>query len=55
MDVGQAEITALKFMGKALVIDAHAVQPYYPRLLAQACGLRASLAMDGDAVVVTAA
>jgi histidine phosphotransferase ChpT len=36
-------------------IDAHAVQPYYTRLLAQACGLRASLAMDGDAVVVTAA
>jgi histidine phosphotransferase ChpT len=36
-------------------IDAHAVQPYYTRLLAQASGLRASLAMDGDAVVVSAA
>ena len=36
-------------------IDAHAVQPYYTRLLAQACGLRASLSMDGDAVVVSAA
>lgn len=36
-------------------IDAHAVQPYYTRLLAQACGLRASLALDGDAVVVSAA
>ena len=36
-------------------IDAHAVQPYYTRLLAQASGLRASLGMDGDAVVVTAA
>ena len=35
-------------------IDAHAVQPYYTRLLAQACGLRASLSMDGDAVVVSA-
>ncbi|MDQ8732413.1 histidine phosphotransferase ChpT [Bradyrhizobium sp. LHD-71] len=35
-------------------VDAHAVQPYYTRLLAQASGLRASLAMDGDAVVVTA-
>jgi histidine phosphotransferase ChpT len=35
-------------------IDAHAVQPYYTRLLAQATGLRASLAMDGDAVVVSA-
>ena len=35
-------------------IDAHAVQPYYTRLLAQATGLSASLGMDGDAVVVTA-
>ena len=35
-------------------IDAHAVQPYYTRLLAQASGLHASLAMDGDAVVVSA-
>jgi histidine phosphotransferase ChpT len=35
-------------------IDAHAVQPYYTRLLAQASGLSTSLAMDGDAVVVSA-
>lgn len=35
-------------------VDAHAVQPYYTRLLAQACNLRAQLAMDGDAVVVIA-
>ena len=35
-------------------IDAHAVQPYYTRLLAQASGLRATLAMDGDAVIVSA-
>jgi histidine phosphotransferase ChpT len=35
-------------------IDAHAVQPYYTRLLAQACGLNVVLAPDGDAVVVTA-
>jgi histidine phosphotransferase ChpT len=35
-------------------IDAHAVQPYYTRLLAQACGLRVGLAPEGDAVVVTA-
>jgi histidine phosphotransferase ChpT len=35
-------------------IDAHAVQPYYTRLLAQACGLTVTLAPDGDAVVVTA-
>jgi histidine phosphotransferase ChpT len=35
-------------------IDAHAVQPYYTRLLAQACGLSVRLAPEGDAVVVTA-
>jgi len=35
--------------------DAHAVQPYYTRLLAQACGLKATLAMEGDAVVMAAA
>jgi histidine phosphotransferase ChpT len=34
--------------------DAHAVQPYYTRLLAQACGLKVMLAPEGDAVVVTA-
>jgi histidine phosphotransferase ChpT len=34
--------------------DAHAVQPYYTRLLAQACGLKVVLAPEGDAVVVTA-
>ena len=35
-------------------IDAHAVQPYYTRLLALACGLRPDLAMDGEAIAVTA-
>ncbi|ABD89772.1 histidine phosphotransferase ChpT [Rhodopseudomonas palustris] len=35
-------------------IDAHAVQPYYTRLLAQACGFSVSLAPAGEAVVVTA-
>jgi histidine phosphotransferase ChpT len=30
------------------------VQPYYTRLLAQACGLKVVLAPEGDAVVVTA-
>lgn len=34
--------------------DAHAVQPYYTRLLAQACGLSVKLAPEGEAVVVTA-
>jgi histidine phosphotransferase ChpT len=34
--------------------DAHSVQPYYTRLLAQACGLSVSLAPEGDMVVVKA-
>jgi histidine phosphotransferase ChpT len=38
----------------AAAVDAHAVQPYYTRLLAQACGLNVALAPEGDAVVVTA-
>ena len=37
-----------------LGVDAHAVQPYYTRLLAQACGLKVVLAPEGEAVVVTA-
>lgn len=36
-------------------VDAHAVQPYYTRLLAQACGLKVTLALEGDGVSVTAA
>lgn len=36
-------------------IDAHAVQPHYTRLLAQACGLRAAMAANNEAVEVTAA
>jgi histidine phosphotransferase ChpT len=35
-------------------IDAHAVQPHYTRLLAQACGLRAAMVANADAVEVTA-
>jgi histidine phosphotransferase ChpT len=35
-------------------VDAHAVQPYYTRLLAQSCGLKVGLAPEGDSVVVTA-
>jgi histidine phosphotransferase ChpT len=34
--------------------DAHAVQPYYTRLLAQACGLSVRLAPEGEAIVVSA-
>ena len=35
-------------------IDAHAVQPHYTRLLAEACGLKVTLKAEGEAVVVTA-
>ena len=35
-------------------VDAHAVQPYYTRLLAQSCGLNVVLAPEGDSIVVTA-
>jgi len=34
--------------------DAHGVQPYYTRLLAEACGLKVALAMEGEAVVAIA-
>ncbi|WP_316182267.1 MULTISPECIES: histidine phosphotransferase ChpT [unclassified Bradyrhizobium] len=36
-------------------IDAHAVQPYYTRLLADACGLKVTLTADDNAMVVQAA
>ena len=35
-------------------VDAHAVQPYYTRLLAQACGLTVRIAAEGEAMVVSA-
>jgi histidine phosphotransferase ChpT len=40
--------------GQAHAADAHAVQPYYTRLLAEACGLKVKLATEGEAVVATA-
>jgi histidine phosphotransferase ChpT len=36
-------------------IDAHAIQPYYTGMLARACGLTATIAADGEAIVVSAA
>lgn len=35
-------------------LDAHRIQPFYAHLLAQACGLNAGIALEGEAVVVTA-
>jgi len=47
-------IADLLSSGHAPAIDAHAVQPYYTRLLAQSCGLKVMLAPEAEAVVVTA-
>jgi histidine phosphotransferase ChpT len=35
-------------------VDAHAVQPYYTRLLAQACGLNVTMAVEAEGISVTA-
>ena len=35
-------------------LDAHRIQPFYAGLLAKACGLKAAIAMEGDAVAITA-
>jgi histidine phosphotransferase ChpT len=35
-------------------LDAHRIQPFYAGLLAKACGVTASIAMEGDTVVITA-
>ena len=40
--------------GQSHAADAHAVQPYYTRLLAEASGLKVKLAAEGEAVVATA-
>ena len=34
--------------------DAHAIQPYYTRLLAGACGLTVRLAHEGEAITIIA-
>lgn len=36
-------------------VDAHGIQPFYTGILARECGLSISAAVEGDAVVVTAA
>jgi histidine phosphotransferase ChpT len=40
--------------GSGHAVDAHAIQPFYTGMLARACGLTASMANEGDAVVVVA-
>jgi histidine phosphotransferase ChpT len=40
--------------GGAEALDAHRIQPFYAGLLARASGVTATMAMDGDAVVISA-
>jgi histidine phosphotransferase ChpT len=35
-------------------VDAHAIQPFYTGMLAKNCGLNPAMALEGDAVVVSA-
>ncbi|HXZ46042.1 MAG TPA: histidine phosphotransferase family protein [Pseudolabrys sp.] len=35
-------------------LDAHRIQPFYAGLLAKACGVKATVTMDGETVVITA-
>ena len=35
-------------------IDARAIQPHYTALLARACGLKATIAAEGDTIVIAA-
>src|SRR5664279_1380671 len=35
-------------------LDAHRIQPFYASLLAQASGVKAAMAMEGETVVVSA-
>ena len=35
-------------------IDAHRIQPFYAGLLARECGMQVSIALSGEAVVVSA-
>jgi histidine phosphotransferase ChpT len=47
-------IADLLSAGATPAVDAHAVQPYYTRLLAQSCGMTVRLAPEGEAMVVSA-
>jgi len=41
-------------LGGETVVDAHRIQPFYTGLLAKACGVKATVAMEGETVVVAA-
>jgi histidine phosphotransferase ChpT len=40
--------------GVGMSIDAHAIQPFYTGMLARTCGLTATIAAEGDVILVTA-
>jgi histidine phosphotransferase ChpT len=50
----QQNIADMLSSNHAPASDAHSVQPYYTRLLAEACGLTVALAAEGQSVTVTA-
>jgi histidine phosphotransferase ChpT len=50
----QQNIADMLSTNHAPASDAHSVQPYYTRLLAEACGLTVALAAEGQSVTVTA-
>jgi histidine phosphotransferase ChpT len=52
--IPQAVPALLEGTSESGAVDAHAIQPFYTGLLARACGLKVSLAAEGEAIVVTA-
>jgi histidine phosphotransferase ChpT len=52
--IPQAIADILSAPGVSPAADAHAVQPYYTRLLAEACGVKVSLTLEGENVVIAA-
>ncbi len=48
--------TAALFAGESGpdTLDAHRIQPFYAGMLARACGVKTAMAMEGEAVVVSA-
>jgi histidine phosphotransferase ChpT len=51
--IPQAVPALLEGQAENGTVDAHAIQPFYTGLLAKACGLSVTLAVEGDAITVT--
>src|SRR5258707_578124 len=47
-------VPALLAADPAVQVDAHSIQPFFAGMLARSCGLTASLAQEGEAIVVAA-